>query len=339
MTPDLSPFLRMALAAIATEYPVVYPLRLDGGDAAARPRQWTPVFWGSFDWHSSVHGHWALVRALRLGAAPELAAQSRAALARSLTEAGLAGEWRHLEARISFERPYGLAWVLQLAAELHAWDDPDAQRWRDWLAPLESLAAARLWEFLAQLPFPIRSGQHDQTAFAMGLARDWARVRRRDDRVAALDARARDWHAGDRGAPVDYEPSGHDFLSPTLAVADLMRRVLPPGEFAAWCTGLLPGPMSAGLARWLTPVTSPDRADGKLAHLDGLNLTRAWMLAAVARALPPGHPLCAPLGAAAEAHHAAGLAAARATREYAGTHWLGSFAVYALTRGEAPAPL
>jgi hypothetical protein len=304
------------------------------GDAdALPPRALTPTFFGAFDWHSAVHGHWSLVRALRWGLAGETATHARATLAEHVTRERIEREAAYLGAaeRAGFERPYGLAWLLQLAAELREWRDPSAARWLDALEPLESLAVERWSAWLPRLSWPIRSGEHSQTAFAMGVALDWARTAGNREFAEMLTRRAREFHGRDRNAPVPYEPSGHDFLSPVLGSADLMRRVLEPEEFASWLAGLLPDLHDDAARSWLVPVTSTDRADGKLAHLDGLNLSRAWMLEGIVSALSADHPHRATLDAAAASHRQAGLLAARETAEYAGTHWLGSYAIYLLT--------
>ena len=330
----------MALAAVHREYPshVSHLLR---SDADARPpRELTPAFFGSFDWHSAVHGHWCLVRLLRLTSGAAFAPAAVAALGASLTGAKLEREVEYLSApgREGFERPYGLAWLLQLGAELREWNDPRAQAWGSALAPLESIARRHLSTWLPRLRWPIRAGEHSQSAFAMGLALDWARGAADRELESLLIARARDFHGEDADAPIAWEPSGHDFLSPVLGVADLMRRVLAPIEFAAWLDRFLPDPSRPAVARWLAPVASTDRADGKLAHLDGLNLSRAWMLEGIASVLGQG-PRAEILAEAARRHRAAGLESLSG-EHYAGTHWLASFAVYLVTRRgiSAPAP-
>ena len=323
----------MVLEAIRREYPS-HVTHLMRSDADARPpRELTPVFYGSFDWHSAVHGHWCLARLARLVPASVFAGPVRDALGASLTREALAREAEYMAAagREAFERPYGLAWLLQLAAERAEWDDPDARRWRAALAPLERRCCERLATWLPALPYPIRGGEHAQTAFALGLALDWARrVGERAFEELAM-RRAREFFEADREGPIAYEPSGHDFLSPLLGEADLLRRVLPRDAFATWIAALLPDPDAPAFARWLTPVESPDRADGKLAHLDGLNLSRAWMLDGIVSVLDASDVLRPVLAHAAERHRVSGLAGARGTH-YAGTHWLGSFAVYLLTR-------
>ena len=330
---ELAPFVAMASAAIHREYPVALILSLTSDADLGLPRNLTPAFHGSFDWHSAVHGHWCLARAARLHPRAEWAAAASAALARTLTPGNLATELRFVERRPGFERPYGLAWILQLAAEVRAWDHADhkpARVWRDSLAPLESLAAARLADWADKLPWPVRSGEHSQSAFALGLALDWARVtgqRAYLDRLASACVRL---YRADTAAPVAYEPSGQDFLSPGLSEADLMRRVLRRPAFVNWLSNFLPDPRDDAFARWLEPVRPVDRSDGKFAHLDGLNLSRAWMLQGIVSALPEGHECYSLLERAAARHAAAGLEGARGT-DWMGTHWLGSFAIYLLT--------
>jgi hypothetical protein len=326
-------FATLALHCVHLEYPnkLSHTLR---SDADARPpRELTPAFYGCYDWHSSVHGHWLLARLAREFPTAPFARDARAALTRSLTPANVAAEVAYLQApgRASFERPYGLAWLLMLAAELRAWDDADARRWSATLAPLETEAANRLRSWLPKLQYPIRVGEHSQTAFAFGLVNDWSRVAGDDDIRALLEQRARRYYGGDRDCPLAYEPSGEDFLSPCLAEADLMRRLLPPRDFAKWLGRFLPGIPRSAQPDWLAPGIVTDRTDPKLAHIDGLNLSRAWMLQGIASGLPRGDRRIAALQAAAAAHADAALPAVTG-EHYEGGHWLGTFAVY-LTSG------
>lgn len=232
--------------------------------------------------------------------------------------------------RTSFERPYGLAWLLQLAAELREWSDPRAQAWSATLKPLEDAAVERLKEWLPKLSKPIRIGEHDQTAFSFGLILDWARgagdVSMRD----LMTHRIRDFYLNDRGCPFSWEPSGQDFLSPCLAEADLMRRVLTPTEFGEWLAAFLPNIPRDASAGWIEPAVVTDPTDPKLAHLDGLNLSRAWMLEGIAAGLLAGDARLPALRNAATRHRDAGLRAVTGAH-YEGGHWLGSFAVYLVT--------
>jgi len=313
------------LAALDRPYPnhIVHLLASD--EDARPPRELHPAFHGSFDWHSSVHGHWCLARLARMEPDGAFVPGARAWLTRSLTAKNLRGELDYLRAsgRDGFERPYGLAWILELANELEG-------EMRQAIAPLEGLAAERLLAGWEKLTVPVRSGEHSQTAFALGFAWDWAKRVNDVAYGARLDALARRFYENDHGAPMAYDLSAADFLSPILAEADVMRRVLAPKDFALWLSTYLPDLESGRARAWLTPVQSLDRADGKLAHWDGLNLSRAWMLEAIAEALPAG-PRKDILGAAGTAHREAGLAACL-SEHFAGAHWLGSFAVYLLTR-------
>lgn len=333
-------FARLALECVHREYPNKIAHVLNGDGDARPPRELTPAFFGCFDWHSAVHGHWLLARLARLYPDAEFAAPARAALDRSLTVENIAAEVRYFQApgRAGFERPYGSAWLLQLAAELREWDDPAARRWQTALAPLEFIASAQFQAWLPKLTHPIRVGEHSQTAFAFGLIHDWARRASDTGMLDLLDARIADYYLDDRSCPLGYEPSGHDFLSPCLAEADLMRRVLEPDRFPSWLDGFLPGiPTGGDPAGWLDPAVVTDAGDGKLVHLDGLNLSRAWMLEGIAAALPADDARRAALLAAAEHHRAAGLAAVTGDH-YEGGHWLGTFAAYLVTRRGLPAP-
>lgn len=330
-------FANLALACVHKEYPnhINHTLNSDGD--VAPPRKLTPAFYGCYDWHSSVHGHWLLVRLVRTFPVADFVQPAREALRQSLTTANLAQEAAYLqgEGRSSFERPYGLAWLLQLAGELREWDDPQAKEMAANLRPVEEAALERLNAWLPKLANPVRIGEHDQTAFALGLIFDYAR-RAKDEKLTALVlSKARQFYLADKSCPLAYEPSGEDFLSPCLGEADLMRRVLPISDFAVWLRTFLPQISTTGNANWLLPVASPDRSDPKLAHLDGLNLSRAWMLNGIAAGLPKSDKRLPALVTAAQAHARAGLAAVTG-EHYEGGHWLGSFAVYLVTRRGIP---
>ena len=332
-------FASLALHCAHMEYPNKISHTL-GSDADVRPpRELAPAFFGCYDWHSSVHGHWLLARLARQFPQAPFAADARAALAQSLTPARIAGEVTYFQTpgRASYERPYGLAWLLLLAAELRAWDDPQARQWSQALAPLEVEVAQRLRSWLPKLRYPIRVGEHSQTAFAFGLVHDWARVTRDAEMQSLIEAKARAFYASDTNCPLAYEPSGEDFLSPCLAEADLMRRILPAREFGEWLRQFLPVIPAGSKKPWLAPAEVTDRSDPKLAHLDGLNLSRSWMLLGIASGLPRGDRRIGALNAAAEAHAAAALPAVTG-EHYEGGHWLGTFAVYLTTRAGLRAP-
>jgi hypothetical protein len=325
-------FADLALGCVHREYPNKLAHTMQNDTDARPPRQLTPAFCGCFDWHSAVHGHWLLARLARTFPDAPFAPRARAALTRTLTPENIAGELRYLETpgRAEFERPYGLAWLLQLAAELREWRDPQAQQWATNLAPLEKTVTARLKSWLPKLAYPIRAGEHSQSAFAFGLIADWARIAGDRELAELVRARSLAYHIGDRDCPLGYEPSGQDFLSPCLAEADLMRRFLPTATYAAWLGAFLPRLPLDGSAGWLQPGVVTDPSDGKLVHLDGLNLSRAWMLEGIAAGLPADDPRVASLRAAAAVHRESGLKAVTAEK-YEGGHWLGSFAVYLVT--------
>jgi hypothetical protein len=322
-------FAHLALTCLHKEYPnKIAHVMLSDADALP-PHVLTPAFYGCFDWHSDVHGHWLLARLLRLFPNAPFAKGARAALSVDLTPQNIAGEVDYVknEERASFERPYGLAWLLQLSAELRSWDDSQGHQWAAALVPLEMLAASKLKSWLPKLHYPIRIGEHDQTAFSFGLMWDWAGiVGDAQMKVLLVDAAER-FYRGDRNCPLSYEPSGQDFLSPCLAEADFMRRVLEPEAFAKWLGEFLPQIPSKGGAEWLQPGVVTDRADPKLAHIDGLNLSRAWMLEGIAHGLKPTDKRVPALLAAAASHRAAALPAVTG-EHYEGGHWLGTFAVY-----------
>lgn len=327
-------FGRLALDCVHREYPNKISHVLNSAADAAPPSSLYPVFYGCFDWHSSVHGHWLLVRLLRTapGLPAELRAEMSTALGRSFTAEAVAGEVAYFgaENRNSFERPYGLAWFLQLTAELREWDDPQARAWLATLQPLEAVIVAQIKDWLPKLAYPIRLGTHNQSMFAFGLMLDWSRTARDAELEALLIERSLAFHRADRDCPMAYEPSGEDFLSPCLMEADLVQRILPPTEFAAWLDGFLPGIPRDGRGDWLAVGVVNDPSDGKLVHLDGVNLSRAWNLRKIAAALPADDARRASLLAAAEIHAEAGVASVSA-EHYAGSHWLASFATYLVT--------
>ncbi|HEX7285627.1 MAG TPA: DUF2891 domain-containing protein [Candidatus Angelobacter sp.] len=340
-------FARLALACVHKEYPNKLTHSLNSDADVAPPRKLTPAFFGCYDWHSSVHGHWLLVRLARTFPDAAFTPEARAALQQSLTAANIAQEVAYLKAegRTSFERPYGLAWVLELGLELREWEaaesatsgsakkkpDPLPHELSANLRPLEQAALDRLKTWLPKLGRPVRSGEHSQTAFALGLAIDYTRNAGDRELLELITARARDFYMADSHCPLAYEPSGEDFLSPCLAEADVMRRVLPTREFSKWLAKLLPQIPLHGSDAWLRPEKTTDPSDPKLGHIDGLNLSRAWMLEGIASALPKNDPRLASLKKSAAAHRDTGLAAVTG-EHYEGGHWLGSFAVYLVAR-------
>jgi hypothetical protein len=326
-------FAGLALKCLHAEYPNHISHTMDGDADALPPHLLYPAFYGCFDWHSDVHGHWVLVRLLRLMPDAPFAQAARAELARSFTAQNIAGEVAYLKraGRASFERPYGLAWLLRLSAELRTWKDPQAQQWASVLRPLETEAAARFKSWLPKLHYPIRVGEHDQTAFSFGLVWDWASIAGDVKMRSVLTDVAHRFYADDRSCPLNYEPSGEDFLSPCLGEADFMRRVLEPAAFGRWLTEFLPGIPQNADSEWLQPAVVTDRADPKLAHIDGLNLSRAWMLEGIAHGLKAGDRRVPVLSAIAQRHRDAALPAVTGDH-YEGGHWLGTYAVYLTSR-------
>jgi hypothetical protein len=326
-------FAKLALACVHKEYPNKIAHVLNSDADVAPPRKLTPAFCGCYDWHSSVHGHWLLVRLVRTFPDAPFAGAARDALKQSLSAENLKQEAAYIrgEGRSSFERPYGLSWLLQLCAELREWDDPQAKEWSANLKPLEDAAVERLISWLPKLSNPVRIGEHDQTAFGLGLMFDYARATKNEAFAKLIRDSAKKFFLADKNCPLNYEPSGEDFLSPCLGEADVMRRVLPQKEFSGWLKEFMPQIPVSEEVDWLKVAVSPDPSDPKLAHLDGLNLSRAWMLEGILSALPEDDPRRPALQAAADTHRHAGLAAVTG-EHYEGGHWLGSFAVYLATK-------
>ena len=331
--PAVSRFVTLALDCVHQEYPNKIAHVLTSDQDVGPPRDLTPVFYGCFDWHSSVHGHWLLTRLLRLYPDAAFASLAETALNESFKPGNVTVEVAYVThpQRASFERPYGVAWLLQLTAELREWNDPRARQWLTTLEPLETALVAQTETWLTKLAYPIRIGEHAQTAFAFGLFLDWARISGREDFFKLVTNRSRDFYLNDRSCPLNYEPGGQDFLSPCLAEADLMRRILSAEDYARWLTAFLPSIPEDGSSNWLSIGIVTDPTDGKLAHLDGLNISRAWMLEGMAHGLPAGDPRKKALLGSAAVHKNSGLASVTG-EHYEGGHWLGSFATYLQTK-------
>ncbi len=329
-----SRFARVALANVVAEFPNKLDHLMNAATDVERPSALHPVFYGSYDWHSSVHMHWTLVTLFaRFPQLPEADAIATR-LAAHFTEERIAVECAYLDrpGSRSFERPYGWAWLLKLSAALHAAarGDPRAARWRDALQPLADAFVARFIDYLPRAEFPSRAGMHGNSAFALMLALDYAEIADASALHDAIVAKAMQWFANDRDYPVAYESSSEDFLSGGLVEAALMRRVLArAGDalFIAWWQAFMPS--TERFAHWLAPVRVSDRSDPRIAHLDGLNLSRAWCWSLLIDAMP--YVGRAGMARAIEDHLAASLPHA-AEGEYVGTHWLASFAVLALVR-------
>jgi hypothetical protein len=333
-----SAFAKLALKGLRKEYPNKPGDVLNGPEDIRAPKDVHPAFFGSYDWHSSVHGHWMLVRLLRRFPDLPEGKDLRAALNANLTAKNIETETAFFGKpnRQSHERPYGWAWLLKLAEELHGWDDADGKNWSKNLKPLADLIASRYVTYFPKQTYPIRSGVHSSTAFGLAFAHDYA-VKVGDERLLRLiEDRARSYFAKDVGIPAKWEPDGADFFSPSLMEADLMRRVLPPAEFQAWFKTFLPDLAKGEPKTLLHPATVTDRTDPQIVHLDGLNLSRAWCMHGIAQALSKDDPVRSILLTAAARHADAGLKHV-ASGDYAGEHWLASFAVYLETTKEARA--
>ena len=329
-------YAQVALATIGREFPGdAWHTWRTPGDAPPRPRERTPVFWGSYDWHSSVEMHWVLVRLLRLVPDAFPAGEARAALDARFDVDALAREAAFIADpdNRNRERPYGWGWALALAHELEAWQDPDGRRWRAWFRPLVEALEANFLAWLPRATYPVRHGIHGNSAFGLGLALPHAEAR-----AAAGDARLRDaiagaahrWFDDDVDAPGGWEPSGFDFLSPALAEAELMSRLLSGGSFPAWLAGFLPDIAGRRPATLFRPALVSDSTDGQIAHLHGLNLSRAWCWRRIAEALPPGDPRVPIAAGAARVHAAAGLPHV-VGGDYMVEHWLAAYAVLLLS--------
>ncbi len=327
--PDASRFARLALDGVGREYPNKLDHVLNNDGDVLNPRRLHPAFFGCFDWHSSVHAHWLLARLLRLFPAFPEAAAASTALDGSLTPANIAVELAYLARpnTMAFERTYGWAWLLKLAEELGRSTTAAAG---GWAAALDPLARAFVDRYLAYLPkagYPIRTGLHANSAFGLAFAHDYAVAKGHRELERLTAETALRFFARDRDYPAHLEPGGSDFFSPALMEADLMRRMLPRSEFAGWFDRFLPGAAGAEPEALFRPAGVSDRGDLQIVHLDGLNLSRAWCFRSLASALP-GH--AATLASAAERHLAASLPHVR-SGDYAGEHWLATFAVLALT--------
>jgi hypothetical protein len=326
-------FAGIALGHLTREYPhKQFDHVLTGPQDVKSPRELHPIFFGSFDWHSCVHGHWLLARLHRRFPRLPQAPAIQALLDGQLTAEKAAGELAYLEqpATRGFERPYGWAWALALQAELLRHESPEGRRWAAALAPLAREFVRRFEAYLPLATYPTRAGVHSNTAFALLLAREYA-VAARNSGFAGLCAEAAlRWYRSDRGCPA-WEPSQDEFLSPALTEAALMADVMPREDFVAWLAAFLPLAAHGEPATLFSPVTVSDRTDGKIAHLDGLNLSRAWCWRRILAELPGSDPLRARVEATVDAHLTTALG--HVAGDYAGEHWLATFAVLALDPG------
>jgi hypothetical protein len=328
-----SHFAQLVLKSIHREYPNLLAHLMTDSSQAQTPKSLHPAFYGCFDWHSSVHGHWLLARLLKLFPSLPEAEAIREALGANLTAENIEIEAAYfaVPGRQSYERTYGWAWLLKLDEELGLSTDASASRWRGNLKPLTDVIITRYLDFLPKQNYPIRTGVHPNTAFGLSFALDYARAVSNGELENLVIERSRAYYLNDCSYPAEWEPGGEDFFSPALIEADLIRRVLPASEFPVWFALFLPdiADRQPGL---LNPVEVLDRTDPKLVHLDGLNLSRAWCMQRIAAALPEGDPARSALLASARLHALAGLPHV-ASGDYLGEHWLATFAVYMMTSG------
>jgi hypothetical protein len=348
-------FAELALKCVGAEYPHKLDHAVSDASQVKAPRTLHPTFYGCYDWHSSVHAHWLLAHLMRANAGRRAAADGgsllpeermREALRVNLTAENLRAEDEYFKepGRASFERPYGWAWLLKLHEELFIWDDPEAGGWFDAVTPLAETIVGKYLDFFPKQKYPIRAGTHFNTAFGLAFAHDYAvtlaagggteaagniSVGRLGELKVLVDERARTYYTSDASCPARWEPGGDDFLSPSLMEADLMRRVLGAEEFARWFDGFLPRLEVGEPGELLNPAEVTDRSDPKIVHLDGLNLSRAWCMRNVARALPADSPRAGVLWRSAARHAEAALPHV-ANGDYAGEHWLATFAVLML---------
>ncbi len=318
---------QLPLDCINVEYPNKLNQTLAGAGDIGEPQELHPAFYGCFDWHSSVHAHWTLVNLLKKFPEMEKAEEIRERLESSLTAENIQKEVQYFsrEQESNFERTYGWAWVLKLAEELETWEEePLGNELSQNLQPLTDLMVQKFKEFLPKLNYPIRVGEHTNTAFALALAHDYAVTAGKEELRVMIEKRAKDYYLNDDDCPIEWEPSGFDFLSPCLAEVDVMRKVLPKQTFLLWMKDFLPQLRNQDFLMEVAEVT--DRTDGKLVHLDGLNFSRAWVFYGLANQYPEeyGH-----LRALANDHVAQSFPNLVGD-SYEGGHWLGSFALYAI---------
>ena len=322
-----SHFASLALTCIQQEYPNKLNQTLKDNSTLREPHDLHPAFYGCYDWHSSVHGHWMLVRLLKQFPAMPEAAEIRKKVGENLTAKNIAAEVDYLKKESkSWERMYGWSWLMKLAEELKTWNDPEGQKWSENLQPLTDLIIERYLEFLPVQTYPVRTGVHPNTAFGLSFAWDYAKTVGHQPLKSMIEKRAKDYYLLDKNCPAEYEPSGEDFLSACLEEANLMRRVLSRDLFRQWLKRFLP---KKKLVYYAQPADVSDRSDPKIVHLDGLNLSRAWCLYGIYPVIKNKKQRKKMLEAARQ--HLEATIPNIASEHYEGTHWLASFAVYALS--------
>lgn len=325
-------FAHLAMTCVQKEFPNKPSHVINNEDDVLSPKTMHPAFYGCYDWHSSVHGHWLLVRLLKQFPDMPMANEIRDAININLTSENILNEIAYFnqENRKSFERTYGWAWLLKLTEELYDWDDPDGKKWSGNLGPLAKEIAQRYISFLPKQTYPIRTGVHPNTAFGIGFALDYARKAGEEELENLLTERSLDYYAADHNYPVTWEPNGSDFLSPCLVEADLMRRIMKPRKFQKWFNNFAPAIIEEEADNLLKPAIVGDRTDPQIVHLDGLNFSRAWCMAGIINHLPANDPVREILMVSAYIHAKDALENVT-SGSYEGEHWLASFAVYMLS--------
>lgn len=317
--------LQLPIHCVNTEYPNKLNQTIGGDEDLKSPKELHPTFYGCFDWHSSVHGHWSLVSLLKKFPNLKDASKTKEILLTSISKENIEKEVAYFNKKYnkSYERTYGWAWLLKLAEELHTWNDPIAKELEQNLQPLTDLMVQKYIEFLPRLKYPIRVGEHSNTAFGLAFAWDYANTVGDKKILKIINNRAKDYFMNDKNCPISWEPSGFDFLSACLQEAAIMKRVLPKNEFKNWLSEFLPKLKDKDFKLVVGEVS--DRTDGKLVHLDGVNFSRAWCLNKIANDLPEYNHL----KNVANKHINYSLPNVVGDN-YEGGHWLGSFAIYAL---------
>ncbi|WP_026915625.1 DUF2891 domain-containing protein [Christiangramia portivictoriae] len=323
----------LPLGCLNTEYPNKLGQTLENAEAMDEPHVLHPAFYGCFDWHSSVHAHWSLVSLLKQFPNLDKNEEIREKLKTSLSQENIQGEVEYFKRKesMAYERTYGWAWLLKLSQELNSWEDPLGQELAANLQPLTDLITTRYIEFLPKLNYPVRVGEHTNTAFGLSFAYDYAEAVGNQELMEAVKKSAQNFFLNDDDCPVGWEPGGYDFISPCLAEIDIMRRVLPKSAFNLWIEDFMPQLKNEDFEMEVGEVS--DRTDGKLVHLDGLNFSRAWIFSGLANQYPDkfGH-----LRNLANEHIAYSFPNVSGD-DYEGGHWLGTFAIYALQKsGKQP---
>jgi hypothetical protein len=321
-------FSNLALKCISREYPNKIGHVLNSAQDIQGPKTLHPAFYGCFDWHSAVHGHWSLIKILKLFPDFPNTGELRSTISNNLTPENINTECLYFQStgRKSFERTYGWAWLLKLYQELYTWDDPDAKKWKEALEPLKTLIVQKYLLFLPRQNYPIRTGVHPNTAFGLAFALDFARAVKHRELELLIIKKSREYFLTDTHCPASWEPGGEDFFSPCLLEAFLMNRVLSKREFNLWIKNFLPGFAQKKTPSLLKPVTVLDRSDGKLVHLDGLNLSRAWCMFDLAKRV--NDPQLKTLLLNTGILHGRNALLNMKSEDYAGGHWLGTFAIY-----------